>query len=83
MNGGLGSRKTQKFIQLFQKELSFLKLPRVPTLYFKILEWLTLKPLAHAWLHYKVGIMRPGVLSTDSMGLQQQKFDICLILLFH
>lgn len=33
MNGGLGSRKMQKFIQLFQKGLSFLKLPRVHTLF--------------------------------------------------
>lgn len=72
MNGGLGSRKTQKFIQLFQKGLFLLKLPRLPTLYFKILELLTLKPLAHSLFHYWVGIMRAGVLSTDSMGLQQQ-----------
>lgn len=33
MNGGLGSRKMQKFIQLFQKGLSFLKLPRGHTLF--------------------------------------------------
>lgn len=52
MNGGLGSRKTQRFIQLFQKELFFLKLPKVLTLYFKIFELLTLKPLAHASFRY-------------------------------
>lgn len=28
MNGGLDGRKTQKFIQLFQKGIFFLKLPR-------------------------------------------------------
>lgn len=33
MNGGLGSRKTQKCIQVFQEVLFFLKLPRSHTLF--------------------------------------------------
>lgn len=33
MNGGLGSRKVQKFIQVYQEGLFFLKLPRSHTLF--------------------------------------------------